>query len=411
MSSAGPPRLALCGNVFPADTLDEVLAAIGGPVSAWADAVREQGVPAHPAFGLYLAAAAAATLHDSAPARAGLRSALAQAGIEVWTANAFPFGGFHGARVKERAFLPDWRAPERLRFTEQVLAILAELAPATGRISVSTCPLGYGAEARDDARAREHLLRAQAACDGWAERRGAPVVLALEPEPDGAFERAADLCEWLAALEGGRTPADRRLALCWDLCHGAVVGESAVEVIAALTATGTPLGKIQVSAALALPASVDGAARARLAEFAADPYLHQVRARDATGAERAWRDLAEFLAEPAHAPWRALRTHCHVPLQRDDYGDGLRATDWRADARTVLAAARTGRLPSDFDAEVETYTMPVLPPDARGRGTLATLLAAETRAAREAFGLDGPAGSAYSLPPEAAPSGFHGPIV
>lgn len=411
MSALTPPRLALCGNVFPADTLEQARAAILGPAREWADAVRAHGGSARPAYGLYLAAAAAAELQASAAARASLRAALEQAGVETWTANAFPYGGFHGARVKQRAFLPDWREPERLGFTTAVLASLCELAPAGGRVSVSTCPLGYGPDARADARAREHLLRAQAACDLWSERRGAPALLALEPEPDGGFERAADLCGWLAALEGDRPPAQRRLALCWDLCHGAVVGEPCADVLAALRTSGTPLGKIQVSAALALADAATAAARERLADFADDPYLHQVRARDARGAERAWRDLPDFLAEAAREPWRDLRVHCHVPLQRDDYGDGLRATDWRAAARAIRAAAAAGALPADYDVEVETYTLPVLPADARGSGSLGALLAAETRVARAAFGLDGPGQDSYSLPPEAAPRGFPGPIV
>lgn len=411
MSKTGRPRLALCGNVFPADSLEQVLEMLAGPVRAWADAVRAHGGPLRPGFGLYLAAAAAETLHHSKPERDRLRGALELAGVEVWTANAFPFGGFHGTRVKEKAFSPDWREPARLQFTEHVIDLLAEFAPASGRLSISTCPLGYGSEAREDPRAREHLLRAQAHCDRWSERRGAPVLLALEPEPDGGFERAAALCRWLAELEGARAPQHRRLALCWDLCHGAVVGETAEDIVAALGDTGTPLGKIQISAALALPDAVDAAARARLAAFTTDPYLHQVRARDGSGAERAWRDLPDFLAEAAGGSWRELRTHCHVPLQRDDYGDGLRSTDWRAAARVLLAAAADGRLPADFDAEVETYTLPVLPLDARGSGTLPDLLAQETRIASQILGLDEPPSASYSLPPEAAPRGFTGPIV
>lgn len=389
MSGAARPRLALCGNVFPADSPEQALAALRGPAREWASRAGPGA-----AIGLYLSAAAAEAFHASAGMRAVLRAALEACGADCWTANAFPFGGFHGARVKERAFLPDWRDPARLAFTERVVGLLAELAPPRGRASVSTCPLGYGAEARASARAREHLLRARDACDRAAERRGAPVLLALEPEPDGAFERAADLCAWLGALESDRQPAQRRLALCWDLCHGAVVGEDAAEVLAALAASGTPLGKVQVSAALRVAGRAGAAARARLATFAADPYLHQVRARGEGGAEAAWRDLPDFLAEPADAGWRDARVHCHVPIQRAVYGDGLRATDWRADLRALMDAAAAGRAPADFDAEVETYTLPVLPAAARGEDALAATLAAETSAAAAALGLDAGGGIA-----------------
>lgn len=409
MRPALAPRLALCGNVFPADSLAQLSSALAGPVREWARAVRDHGGPPRPALGLYLAAAAAEQLEASAAERTALQDALARAGVEVWTANAFPFGGFHGDRVKERAFLPDWRERARLRFTERVIDLLAGLAPSGGRLSVSTCPLGYGEAACQDPQAREHLLRAQARCDLWSERRGAPVLLALEPEPDGGFERAAALCAWLAEVEGDRPSAQRRLALCWDLCHGAVVGEPAEQIVASLIDTGTPLGKIQLSAALACPGSVSAPVRERLTAFARDPYLHQARARDGSGAARAWRDLPDFLA--SGGAYSDLRVHCHVPLQRDDYGGGLRSTPWRADLAVLCAAVAAGRLSTAIDAEVETYTLPVLPPSARGSGSLSTLLAEETRAASGALGLDAAAAASYSLPPEAAPGSSTGPIV
>jgi len=369
-------RIALCGNVFPADDASAVRAALRGPVRDWAERVRAGGGPARPGFGLYLTASAAAELRGSAAARDGLAAALAAAGVDCWTANAFPFGGFHGARVKERAFLPDWTAEQRVRYTEDVAEVLDLLAPPGAPLSISTCPLGYGPAARASPAARAHLLRARDACDRLAERRGAPVILALEPEPDGAFERAAELCGWLAELEGDRAPRTRRLGLCWDLCHGAVVGEAASEVRAALDATGTPLGKAQVSSALAHPARADSRALARLAEFAQDPYLHQARASDPGGVSRAWRDLPEFLADPASASSADLRVHCHVPIHHADFGDGWTGTPWRAAVSALRARGAA--------LEVETYTLPVLPAALRAGLSLPEILAQEFLACQEA---------------------------
>ncbi len=362
-------RLALCGNVFPAETVAEALAAVRGPVRAWADAVRADGGPSRPGFGLYLAASAAAELRTQAAERAALARALADAGVEVWTANAFPFGGFHGARVKERAFQPDWTHPDRLRFTLDVAAALVGLAPAVGALSLSTCPLGYGQKLRAAPAARSQLLRARDALDAHAARRAAPVRLALEPEPDGAFERVADLAQWLATLEGDRPAAERRLAVCWDLCHSAVVGETPAEALAALDATGTPLGKAQVSAALAVPGRLTPLLLARLADFAADPYLHQVRGRGPEPSDRAWRDLPEFLADPVADACSDLRVHCHVPIHVADFGGGLAGTPWRAAVRAVRARGA--------DLEVETYTLPVLPAALLAGRTVPAILAQE----------------------------------
>jgi hypothetical protein len=373
-------RLALCGNVFPASSAAELQASVAGPARAWADAVRARLGPGTLGFGIYLSAAAAAQLRQDAPALARLTTALAAAGLETWTANAFPFGDFHGTEVKQRAFLPDWTSEARLTYTVDVAEVLSQIAPAGARLSLSTCPLGYGFEARGAALARTHLLRARDHLDALARKRGVPIFLALEPEPDGAFERCDDLCSWLAELESDRPPSDRRLALCWDLCHSAVVGEEPAAVMAALDATGTPLGKAQVSAALMRAALMSPAALARLQAFAQDPYLHQVRALAAPGIARAWADLPAFMSDPFALTCSEVRVHCHVPIHHADFGDGLTGTAWRDTVRTL--AGRSA------DMEIETYTLPVLPASIRAGASVPELLAQEYLACREAALLD-----------------------
>ena len=372
------PRLALCGNVFRADALDDVLAALAGPVNDWAGALRGSGYPDPIGFGLYLSAAAAAQALRSPEQLLLLRRAIAAAGVQVWTANAFPYGGFHGARVKERAFLPDWRAPERLTYTRDVAALLATLLPPGGSGSLSTCPLGYGTEAREAPAAWDHLRRMQEVLLSIERGRGVRLTLAIEPEPDGAFERCGELCAALSQrLYRDTPPEQRRVGLCWDLCHAAVVGEPPAEVLAAAEHYGIPVGKVQVSAALAVAGPWEGAVRARLAALAADPYFHQVRGRRGAAAA-ASPDLAAALAEPV-ADWVECRIHCHVPLHRDDFGDGLRATAWRAG---LAAAAGAGLV----DFEVETYTLPVLPREFQESAGIVGTLAAEMAACARELG-------------------------
>ena len=88
-------RLGYCLNVHPGETLEQVLAALRGPVTRARELAREPiGV------GLYLAAAAVREVLGSRKALEQLRGALDGAGVTVFTANAFPVGGFHSDVVK-----------------------------------------------------------------------------------------------------------------------------------------------------------------------------------------------------------------------------------------------------------------------------------------------------------------------
>jgi len=367
-------RLALCGNVFPGDALEDVLAALRGPVASWAARVRRSGGARRPGFGLYLGAGAAAQVAREPAAHAELARALDAAGVEVWTANAFPFGGFHGAKVKERAFQPDWTTPERLQFTLDVAAVLAALMPRGARGSLSSCPLGYGPAARAAPAARANLRVAQEALLALERERGVVLVLALEPEPDGGFETVPELAAWLdREVLDAIAATDRRIGVCWDLCHSAVVGERAGEVLASLRKTGVPLGKVQVSAALQVEGEPGPEARSLLEQLSADPWFHQVRGRHRDGRVYAAADLPAYLAEATEVRLDGLRVHCHVPVHREAFGGGLVGTPWRP---ALAAAWRAGVR----DFEVETYTLPVLPPSFLEEEGLVGTLAAETNA-------------------------------
>ncbi len=394
LGASGPERaarLALCGNVFPAESVAAARAVFDGPLASLAVAC-EAGPAPRPGFGLYLAAAAIAELDADAGLRASFQSEIRQSAWPIWTANAFPFGGFHGERVKEKAFLPDWRTPERAAFSLSVARFLAELMAPGERGSVSTCPLGYGNAAREDAASLRHLEQVATGLDALAASTGVDLVLALEPEPDGGFERVPDLAEWLAAHL-----AHPRIGICWDLCHSAVVGESATEVLQALQSTGTPLGKVQVSAALQTEAGFGSQAEALLRQIATDRYFHQARAFGAS--TQAWADLPELVREAGWAErlglasaQHELRVHCHVPLHRSGFAPGLISTDWRSMLHAAMQAGCR-------DFEVETYTLPVLPEQILEAGEqpldsvssgqrLVEIMAAELRVAASQIGLD-----------------------
>ena len=70
---------------------------------------------------------------------------LAREGLYVFTINGFPYGPFHGTRVKEDVYQPDWRFPERLAYSNRLADLLAALLPDDPELqgSVSTVPATF----------------------------------------------------------------------------------------------------------------------------------------------------------------------------------------------------------------------------------------------------------------------------
>ena len=151
-------------------------------------AVRERVAPGRPfAIGLRLSDVASRELaqrHVLARFRDWLRSRDAY----VFTINGFPFGAFHGTRVKESVYAPDWTRPERLAYTQRLFEILVELLPDDPAVhgSVSTVPVswkGFRLDEGAEAVARAHLWRLVEFLEELSRRSGRTLHLGLEPEP------------------------------------------------------------------------------------------------------------------------------------------------------------------------------------------------------------------------------------
>ena len=91
------------------------------------------------AIGLRLSDQASRELSEPA-VLAGFRQWLADENCYVFTINGFPFGDFHGTRVKEQVYVPDWTTEERLEFTCRLFDLIAALVPEEVEGSVSTLP-------------------------------------------------------------------------------------------------------------------------------------------------------------------------------------------------------------------------------------------------------------------------------
>ena len=153
------------------------------------------------------------------------------------------------------------------------------------------------------------------------------------------------------------------IGVTYDACHHAVEFEDAGENLAMLRDAGIRLAKIHLSSALRLQPT--DTALVALRRFDEPVYLHQVIAKDSTGALRRWRDLPEALKEmedvPVSSRGTEWRVHFHVPLHA---APELPLYDTRTQLGDVF----------DFLAhdpsccshlEMETYTWAVLPESLR----------------------------------------------
>ncbi|HEX9620804.1 MAG TPA: metabolite traffic protein EboE, partial [Polyangiaceae bacterium] len=181
MRTAGA-HLTYCTNIHPGESYAEVRDNLANYVRA----VRERVAPGRP-FGVGLRLSARAASELSAPAvLEELKDFLRSNELYVFTLNGFPYGPFHGQPVKDGVYRPDWTAPERLGYTDELARLLAELLPDGMAGSVSTVPLGFKGHLTsegDVSVAVDQLLRHVAVLHRLRQDRGREVALCLEPEP------------------------------------------------------------------------------------------------------------------------------------------------------------------------------------------------------------------------------------
>jgi hypothetical protein len=385
----GPSHLSYCTNIHPGESWPEVRAAL----QQHAPAVRQRVCPDAPfGLGLRLSALAARQLAEPA-ALEEFRGFLAAQQLYVYTINGFPHGRFHGARVKESVYLPDWTDLERVEYSNRLADLLLRLLPDDPSLagSVSTVPGAFKPNAATPAARAlivEHLLQHAAHLARLHAGSGRTIALALEPEPCCMLETTAEtvaffeqelwapdaLRRWreLSGLRGAAAEIAlrRHLGVCVDLCHAGVEFEDPAECIAALRRAGIAIAKLQVTAGLRIQ-QVDATARSALARFADPVYLHQVVVRDGDRLRRHADLDAAFAAAAADGPDAEWRVHFHVPLFLERLGP-FEST--QAFARAVLAGHRAQ--PVSAHLEVETYTWDVLPAPYRDR-PVADAIAAE----------------------------------
>lgn len=361
--------IGYCTNVHPAEDLPGVLAQL----DRYAEPVRRLVGVDVLGLGLWLPAVLARELAASHELRRKLRAELDARGLEVYTLNAFPYGGFHDEVVKHSVYRPEWTDRARFSYTVDCAVVLQDLLSDSATYgSISTLPLAWRTPWTevDDEVARAALAELTGVLDGMAAASGRPIRLAVEPEPGCVLDTVADAVAWLAPRVD-----PRYIGLCLDTCHLAVSFADPAETVASIYDAGLSVVKVQASAALQVEEPGSEAARAALADFDEPRYLHQVRERVASGAVLAADDLPEAPAElPGRDPWRV---HFHVPLHARPAAPLSATTDVLRSAMAALAST-VDKMPH---VEVETYTWSVLPETAGNGGDTALIrgIAAELR--------------------------------
>src|SRR5882724_9175976 len=132
-------HLAYCTNVHRGETWAETFESLKN----YTLPVRRRVCPnAAYAIGLRLSNRAAVELSDRANLLPFQRW-LAENHCYVFTINGFPYGQFHGPRVKQQVYVPDWTTLERGAYTNLLFDLLAQLLPERIEGSVSTLPCGF----------------------------------------------------------------------------------------------------------------------------------------------------------------------------------------------------------------------------------------------------------------------------
>ncbi|MDP4572662.1 metabolite traffic protein EboE [Pseudomonas sp. LPH60] len=356
-------QIGYCSNVHPARDV----AGLESSILQHFQGVRRQRGLAVQDSGLWISAQAAAELQQPA-VRESFLGLLHDSGMRLTSLNGFPYGQFHQGAVKAEVYRPTWAEPQRLEYSLQLAELLAAALPLDCQQGViSSVPLGYAA-LWDDAQqqqAEAQLLQLTAGLASLHRRSGKKILLCLEMEPDCVLENTDQAIAFFQRWKA-TDPHHQYLALCFDVCHQAVVFEDCYQSLQRLLQARIPVSKIQLSNALICHLPVTDLARREqvlqaLGNFAEATYLHQVKARDRKGQLLAWADLPKALqaVEAVQGQCRELRIHFHVPLFSEQFLLPELNGSQQALMRTFdFLAAHPQCQPV---LEVETYSWNVLP--------------------------------------------------
>jgi sugar phosphate isomerase/epimerase len=371
-----PLHLTYCLNIHRGESWAENFDAIKNFALPVRDRVAEKK-----SFGLGLRVAHQAALDLSkGETRKRAREFFDAQNVYAFTINGFPFGKFHAGRVKENVYAPDWQTRERVDYTIALAGILADFLPEKIDGSISTVPCSFKPWITSAAQIEtmtRNLCDVSAHLASIFEKSGREIHLGLEPEPSCFLETTdetvsffnehifksgrAHLAKKLQRTESQAEEILRRhLGVCFDTCHVALQFENLADSLRRYEREGIRVSKIQISNALR--AKTDAGSLRALEAFQDTVYLHQVKARDKSGAIHSWVDLPEALSaiRNPQSAIEELRCHFHVPLFFENAG-ALGSTGFELTPEFWSEVKRG----ACSHLEIETYTFDVLPVEIR----------------------------------------------
>ncbi|WP_018969547.1 metabolite traffic protein EboE [Rubritalea marina] len=368
MELANNIHLSYCTNIHPAETWEETFAALRDHALTVRDQLsKETGESPAFALGMRLSAVAATELLAGDQLEQ-FQSWLVRENAYVYTINGFPFGAFHGTRVKEKVYQPDWTTAERLNYTLNLFKIIAELAPIQAGGSVSTLPGSFKEFQADEDLIFQNLYACAEHIAVLAKQHAKDLHLGLEPEPLGHFENTEESLaffqrfnSWAEQHGKDQTLIQQHIGINYDTCHFALEYDDCFTALNAFAEAKIRISKIHLSNALSIDLSNDDAL-ASIRSFDEPTYLHQVLTKAPNGKIQRHRDIPEFFAylDRQAANFELLgeaRVHFHIPLYADPDAP-LGSTRDHAEAALAYISQHPQTCPH---LEMETYTWGVLP--------------------------------------------------
>ena len=281
----------------------------------------------------------------------------------VFTINGFPYGQFHGARVKEQVYRPDWTSNDRLEYTNLLFDILSKILPSEVSGSVSTLPGSFKEFIFDDEEQGDQIIRNLGFCGNHIkqlrESTGKDLHLGLEPEPLGWFENTTETInffERFRSVHGDKF--NSIIGVNYDTCHLAIEYENANESLSLLKEKNIRISKLHLSSALKL--EPDSKTLNYLESYEEDVYLHQVIARYENGKLIRFRDLPDAIRDLKNNSGESAvewRVHFHIPLHASP-SEGF--SDTKDHIKQTLEVLSLDPILCSH-LEMETYTWEVLP--------------------------------------------------
>lgn len=304
--------------------------------------------------------------------------------LYVFTLNGFPYGSFHGEKVKDDVYKPDWSTKERLEYSSNLIDILAKLLPDEAEGSISTSPISYkywGQSADKFTKIKKigsiHLAQLAWQMNEIFDTTGKEIHIDIEPEPDCLIENSEEMIDFFndyilstgseflmneheISDEEAEQILRRHIGVCYDTCHFSLEYEDPTEAIQAFIDEDIRIGKTQISAALKVKLDESGSNRSEIADylkqFDEPTYLHQVIVKTETGGLVQFRDLSEALPSIQNEHTKEWRIHFHVPIFLKKYEDLYSTQDEMLESlKTILDGYHCNHF------EIETYTWDVLP--------------------------------------------------